>query len=145
MLSREAADHLAAYRWPGNVRELQNLCARWAITVAGGEIRSEDVPAHVRGGAGSGPEGAIGESLRGREDAIIRQTLLETGGHVAAAARRLAINKTTIYRWMKRWGVPTRKLQRAIEVADCPFGGRPPAQLRASRARQSRASSPQLH
>jgi transcriptional regulator with PAS, ATPase and Fis domain len=104
VLSREAADHLAAYGWPGNVRELQNLCARWAITVAGGEVRSEDVPAHVRGGAGLGSEGALGEGLRGREDAIIRQTLLETGGHVAAAARRLAINKTTIYRWMKRGG-----------------------------------------
>ena len=100
--SREAADRLVAYHWPGNVRELQNLCARWAVTVVGNEIRSEDVPAHVRGGAGSGSEGALGESLRGREDAIIHQTLLETGGHVAAAARRLAINKTTIYRWMKR-------------------------------------------
>ena len=103
-LSREAADLLAAFDWPGNIRELQNLCARWAITVAGREIRSEDLPAHIRGGAGPGPEGALRESLRGREDTIIRQTLLETGGHVAEAARRLAINKTTIYRRMKRWG-----------------------------------------
>jgi len=103
-LSREAADLLAAFDWPGNIRELQNLCARWAITVSGREIRSEDLPAHIRGGAGSGPKGALRESLRGREDTIIRQTLLETGGHVAEAARRLAINKTTIYRRMKRWG-----------------------------------------
>ena len=103
-LSSEAADLLAAFDWPGNIRELQNLCARWAITVVGREICSVDIPAHIRGPAGPGPKGALRESLRGREDTIIRQTLLETGGHVAEAARRLAINKTTIYRRMKRWG-----------------------------------------
>jgi transcriptional regulator with PAS, ATPase and Fis domain len=104
LLSREAADLLAAFHWPGNIRELQNVCARWAITVAGREIRSADLPAQIRDGAGPEPAGALGESLRGREDAIIRQALIETGGHVAEAARRLAINKTTIYRRMKRWG-----------------------------------------
>jgi transcriptional regulator of acetoin/glycerol metabolism len=102
-LSREAAARVAAYHWPGNVRELQNLCARWAITVTGPEVRPEDVPAHVRGGAGPKQESLPGDSLRSREDAIIQQALLETGGHVAEAARRLAINKTTIYRRMRRW------------------------------------------
>jgi DNA-binding NtrC family response regulator len=102
-LSPEAEAILGAYHWPGNIRELQNLCARWAITVAGREVRAADLPAHVRGGPAPGPGGAVRESLRGREDTIIRQTLLETGGHVAEAARRLSINKTTIYRRMKRW------------------------------------------
>jgi transcriptional regulator with PAS, ATPase and Fis domain len=103
-LSREAAARVAAYHWPGNVRELQNLCARWAITVTGPEVRPEDVPAHVRGGSGPAQEGTPDDSLRSREDEIIRRALQETGGHVAEAARRLAINKTTIYRRMKRWG-----------------------------------------
>jgi transcriptional regulator of acetoin/glycerol metabolism len=102
-LSSQAADLLVAFHWPGNIRELQNLCARWAITVTGGEVRSDDLPAHIRGAGGPGPEGAVRESLQGKEDTIIRQTLLETGGRVAEAARRLAINKTTIYRRMKRW------------------------------------------
>jgi transcriptional regulator of acetoin/glycerol metabolism len=102
-LSREAAQRLTAYHWPGNVRELQNLCARWAMIVSGSEIRAEHVPTHVHGGAAASPDGAQADDLRGREDAIIRQTLLDTGGHVAEAARRLGINKTTIYRRMKRW------------------------------------------
>jgi DNA-binding NtrC family response regulator len=101
--SSEAAQRLMAYHWPGNIRELQNLCARWAMTATGPEIRSEDIPSQVRGGLGPAPEAAAGTSLRVREDAIIRQTLAETGGHVAEAARRLAVNKTTIYRRMKRW------------------------------------------
>jgi transcriptional regulator with PAS, ATPase and Fis domain len=101
-LSREALEELTGYAWPGNIRELQNLCARWAITVTGSEVRAADVPAHVRRRA-PGPESG-GPSLRGREDAIIRQALADTGGQVAEAARRLGINKTTIYRRMKRWG-----------------------------------------
>jgi sigma-54 dependent transcriptional regulator, acetoin dehydrogenase operon transcriptional activator AcoR len=105
-LSREAAERVAAYHWPGNIRELQNLCARWAMTVARKDIRLQDVPAHVRGASGPRVDDALGGSLRKREDAIIRQTLLETGGRVAEAARRLGVNKTTLYRWMKRWGVP---------------------------------------
>jgi transcriptional regulator of acetoin/glycerol metabolism len=104
VLSRGAAARVTAYHWPGNVRELQNLCARWAITVTGPEVRPEDVPAHVRGGAGPAQEGPADDSLRSREDEIIRRALQETGGQVAEAARRLAINKTTIYRRMKRWG-----------------------------------------
>ena len=107
VVSREAATVLAGYRWPGNVRELQNLCSRWAVTVSGREVRLQDLPAHVRGGTGAGaPDAARGGTLRGREDAIIEHTLIETGGHVAEAARRLGVNKTTIYRWMKRSGRP---------------------------------------
>jgi DNA-binding NtrC family response regulator len=105
-LSREAADLLAAHHWPGNIRELQNLCARWSITVTGAEVRPEDVPAHIGAGSTPAPGSAPRESLRGREDTIIQQTLLETGGRVAEAARRLSINKTTIYRRMKRWRSP---------------------------------------
>lgn len=106
VVSREAAVVLAAYAWPGNVRELQNLCARWAVTVTGREVRPQDLPSHVHAGAAPASDAVPDVTLRGREDAIIQHTLLETGGHVAEAARRLGVNKTTIYRWMKRTGRP---------------------------------------
>jgi transcriptional regulator with PAS, ATPase and Fis domain len=101
--SPEAVQRLLSYHWPGNIRELQNLCARWAMTVTGREIRAADVPLQVRGGPERSAEAEAGLTLRGQEDAIIRQTLLETGGSVTEAARRLSVNKTTIYRRMKRW------------------------------------------
>jgi transcriptional regulator with PAS, ATPase and Fis domain len=117
-LSKAATERLVHYAWPGNVRELQNLCARWAITVGSDVVGLEDIPGHVseRGLPLGDP---VGHGLRGREDAIIRETLLQTGGNVAEAARILAINKTTIYRWMKRWGVHKEKLQTANGVAHC--------------------------
>jgi transcriptional regulator with PAS, ATPase and Fis domain len=101
--SPECAQRILAYHWPGNIRELQNLCARLAMTAGGREIRVEELPPQLREGPARGAEPVAGATLRGREDAIIRQTLAETGGHVAEAARRLAVNKTTIYRRMKRW------------------------------------------
>jgi DNA-binding NtrC family response regulator len=115
-IAPEAARRLVAYHWPGNIRELENLCARWVVTADGAEIGLRDLPAHVRGGgAPAGHEAGSSQSLRCKEDSIIRQTLIETGGRVAEAARRLAINKTTIYRRMKRW--PSE------QVAACNPGG----------------------
>jgi excisionase family DNA binding protein len=116
-LSRPAAERLMAYSWPGNVRELQNLCARWAITVEGDLVGPKDVPGHIAEPSVSGDGPSNG--LRGQEDFIIRNTLTQTGGNVAEAARRLAINKTTIYRWMKRGRLRAGKLQGAKAVADC--------------------------
>ena len=101
----EVAARLEAYQWPGNVRELRNLCARWVVTVEGGEVRPEDVPRHVR----EAPEARPGHraprrrGLRQTEDAIIRQALQESGGRVGEAARRLDVARTTIYRRLKRW------------------------------------------
>jgi len=117
-LSRPATERLMAYSWPGNVRELQNLCARWAMTVEADAVSPEDIPGYVAE-ATSLPESPTGRGLRSQEDAIIRQTLAQAGGNVAEAARRLGINKTTIYRWMKRWGLRSGKLQCANGVAEC--------------------------
>lgn len=117
-LSKAVTERLVHYSWPGNVRELQNLCARWAITVGSDVVGFEDVPGHVAE-RGLPPGSPSGHGLRGREDAIIRETLSQTGGNVAEAARVLAINKTTIYRWMKRWGLRKEKLQTANAVAHC--------------------------
>jgi sigma-54 dependent transcriptional regulator, acetoin dehydrogenase operon transcriptional activator AcoR len=103
-LQPEVAACLEGYQWPGNVRELRNLCARWAVTVQGQEVRPDDVPRHVRGAAEARPSMRPDRGgLRQSEDAIIRQALLESGGRVGEAARRLDVARTTIYRRLKRW------------------------------------------
>lgn len=104
----EVAACLEAYHWPGNVRELRNLCARWVVTVEGREVRPEDVPRHVREALetrSSATRPGRG-GLRQSEDAIIKQALLESGGRVGEAARRLDVARTTIYRRLKRWNAP---------------------------------------
>lgn len=99
-VSPEVADCLRAYSWPGNIRELQNVCTRWALTVEGAEILLQHVAGHIREAFPLKPLAHGG--LRTAEDAIIRRTLMEAGGNVGEAARRLGIAKTTIYRRLKR-------------------------------------------
>ena len=99
-VSPEVADCLRAYSWPGNIRELRNVCTRWALTVEGAEILLQHVAGHIREAVPLKPFADGG--LRRAEDAIIRRTLMETGGDVGEAARRLGIAKTTIYRRLKR-------------------------------------------
>jgi len=101
----EVAACLEAYHWPGNVRELRNLCARWAVTVEGRAVALDDIPRHVRDAVERRPRGTHADrgGLRQSEDAIIKQALLESGGRVGEAARRLDVARTTIYRRLKRW------------------------------------------
>jgi transcriptional regulator of acetoin/glycerol metabolism len=95
---------LRRYRWPGNARELRNLCARWAAVVEGERVEPGHLPAHIKVGLQDpiGTETNAAAGLHDMKDRLIRRTLEECGGHVGEAARRLGIDRTTIYRRMKR-------------------------------------------
>lgn len=106
-LSAEVMSRLQAYAWPGNVRELRNLCSRWALMAAGEEIALNDLPAHLRMPLSTPVAGTVHtvaeQGLHEIKDALIRQALQEAGGCISRAASRLGINRTTVYRRMKRW------------------------------------------
>jgi DNA-binding NtrC family response regulator len=102
-LSETTARCLMAYRWPGNIRELRNLCARWVLTVEGVEILPEHLPPYVRTAADNLPlSSEVATDLRGLQYDLIRRTLEQTGGNMTEAARRLGIDRTTLYRYKKR-------------------------------------------
>ena len=102
-ISEAAARCLMAYRWPGNIRELRNLCARWVLTVEGTEILPEHLPPYVRAAADNLPTSSqVATDLRGLQYDLIRRTLEQTGGNVTEAARRLGVDRTTLYRYKKR-------------------------------------------
>jgi two-component system response regulator AtoC len=102
-ISEPAARCLMAYRWPGNIRELRNLCARWVLTVEGTEILPEHLPSYVRAAADNlPPSSEVATDLRGLQYDLIRRTLEQTGGNVTEAARRLGVDRTTLYRYKKR-------------------------------------------
>jgi two-component system nitrogen regulation response regulator NtrX len=105
-----AAEALKAYRWPGNVRELRNIVERLVILVDQEEIDRSDLPAVVRGGSAPGslviPDYA---SLKeGREDferRLIQKKIRETGGNITRAAELLGLERTSLYRKMKQYGI----------------------------------------
>jgi len=68
-------------------------------------VALDDIPRHVRDAVERRPRGTLADrgGLRQSEDAIIKQALLESGGRVGEAARRMDVARTTIYRRLKRW------------------------------------------
>jgi DNA-binding NtrC family response regulator len=94
--------------WPGNVRELENTVNRLAIFAPTGEITLADVDTETqrtpeREEAISTP--AAPDRLLELERQHILQILKQTGGNRSEAARRLGIERKTLYRKALRLGI----------------------------------------
>lgn len=106
----DALATLERYHWPGNVRELQNVVERAVLLGKGPVITLADLPADVRGSTGfiaAGPVGkkTLKEALEGPERQIIREVLESNNWNRNATADQLGINRTTLYKKMKRLGL----------------------------------------
>jgi DNA-binding NtrC family response regulator len=99
-LSDSARDELLGHAFPGNVRELKAVVELAAVLAEGDLIQ----PAHLplldsRPVVEIGPNSAL--SLRAQTTAIVQRCLDEMQGDVQAAATRLSIGKSTIYRMIQ--------------------------------------------
>ncbi len=103
-LSREALADLMNYDWPGNIRELQNAIEHAFILCHGGLIQPQHLPSPLRE-ACAGTDGIpAGLTLAEVENRMIKEALARNNGQKLAAARELGIDKTTLWRKMKRIG-----------------------------------------
>jgi DNA-binding NtrC family response regulator len=107
-----ADDALAAltrYGWPGNVRELQNVIERAVLLGKGDVVRLEDLPASLASSRSATLEPVGGRSLKqaleGPERQIILEVLEGNQWNRHATAEALGINRTTLYKKMKRLGL----------------------------------------
>jgi len=102
----EAEEMLKAYGWPGNVRELENVIDRALVLAEDGRVTLEDLPpAMVRAAAPGRTRseipysgGSLREQLRTVEHGIILRAIEEAGGDRRAAAERLEIGLSSLYR-----------------------------------------------
>jgi DNA-binding NtrC family response regulator len=128
--SKEAMALLERYDYPGNVRELENAIQH-AVTLSEGRgLGPADLPAAIRSprllprAAASAADGA-GEAAAATErartalleqrdrlslDEVTREhvvrVLARHHGNATAAAKQLGLSRTTMWRLLKRWGVP---------------------------------------
>ena len=92
---------MAAMPWPGNLRQMVGLLRSFmALGEVGSTLTINDLPADVkRQRVASLPRGTdLSGSLHDMEQKAIDIALASCGGNVAAAARKLGVSRSTIYR-----------------------------------------------
>ena len=108
-IAPEAMKILQQYAWPGNVRELQNVISRAILLGSSETIGPEDLPANLTSAASFPTVRSTGqtlkEALEGPERQIILDVLQANGWNRNATADTLGINRTTLYKKMKRLGL----------------------------------------
>jgi len=109
-ISNDAMHALMTYTWPGNVRELENAIQR-AVAMADGEtIAREDLPPEISAMDATHQEEAF--RLENVEQSHICHILRICRGNQREAARLLGIDKTTLWRKLKKYG-----MQNAVDVS----------------------------
>jgi two-component system, NtrC family, nitrogen regulation response regulator NtrX len=104
-LTRPALTLLAALPWRGNALELRALLERLILLAPGGLIRLEDVLAHTQLEGSVSPTGYDATLRHARakfERDYIAAVLQQHRGRIADAARVLGIQRTNLYRKMRR-------------------------------------------
>ena len=100
--SSEVMETLIAHSWPGNVRELENVIEH-AVTIAKQDkILTKDLPQYLLLRPLPMQEFA---TLQDYEKNLILKTLQETNWNKHKAAKKLNINRSTLYGKIKRYGL----------------------------------------
>jgi DNA-binding NtrC family response regulator len=106
-ISLEAMAILESHDFPGNVRELENIIERGVAINTGQSIEVAHLPDNLRelgARAFRKKEGRI-SSLEEQERAYIRWVLNEVGGNQTLAAQLLGINRVSLWRKLKAYGI----------------------------------------
>jgi DNA-binding NtrC family response regulator len=107
-MSTKVLAALMRHDWPGNVRELENVVLSMSIMAMGNRINEEDLPTELadeEGGQLRSLDFVAPQSLEEIEAYFIRKTLREQGGDRTLSAEILGIDKSTLWRKMKRYNI----------------------------------------
>ncbi len=107
--SADVLEQFRAYAWPGNVRELENIVQR-AVTFAEGEsIGLDDLPTNFQRKVEyeekffTGQIQSLSDLIAEVEKFHIERALVETDGQRTETARRLGIDRRTLYDKIKKY------------------------------------------
>lgn len=110
--SEHAMQAMQRYRWPGNVRELVNVVERAVVLTKNGVIQVGDLPEQVRSEESNldalhfqGPGNHLKAALANPEKQLILDALELHGWNRQDTAAALGINRTTLYKKMKKHGI----------------------------------------
>jgi len=109
-LSDQALAALEHYHWPGNVRELENTLHRAVILTKDNIIRPSDLPAAIASAvttpaASRYQARSLKVALEQTEREVIASALKANNYNRQATAEALQIERTTLYKKIKRFGL----------------------------------------
>ncbi|MCK4294725.1 MAG: sigma-54-dependent Fis family transcriptional regulator [Planctomycetes bacterium] len=107
----ETMEYLERYSWPGNVRELENVIERAALLSKSKFIGADDLPEAIKLEQNQLKRAfepmSLKEAMVEPEKNIIRQALEANNWNRQETAKALQINRTTLFKKMKRYGLYT--------------------------------------
>jgi sigma-54 dependent transcriptional regulator, acetoin dehydrogenase operon transcriptional activator AcoR len=103
-LSHDTLAIFMNHDWPGNIRELENAIEHAFILCPGGLIQPRHLPEHLRPEAQAGPS-LTGLTLEEVEKRALWEALERNAWRRLATARELGIDKNTLRRKIKRFGL----------------------------------------
>lgn len=115
-VSADTMQIMMNYDWPGNIRELENIMERAVILDTDGVIGSDDLPELLVGNAmasfdtkitnGAAVGGiSLKDALEKPEKVYILQVMKESGWNKKKAAKKLGVNRTTLYNKLKKYNL----------------------------------------
>jgi transcriptional regulator with PAS, ATPase and Fis domain len=109
VLNERAKLFIGSYEWPGNVRELRNYIERLVVT-AREDLITAEAAERILGPADKGAAYSRPAGSKGSEKQRIINMLGETKYNQKEAAKRLGINRSTLYRKLKSLNIEINKL-----------------------------------
>jgi PAS domain S-box-containing protein len=107
-ISEDVLDILMKYDYPGNVRELENFIEYAFVLCHGSIVEVQHLPRELLDAAfrsNNEKTKPASSPLKQAETKAILEALRKHGGNRRKAANHLGINKTTLWRKMKKYGI----------------------------------------
>jgi two-component system response regulator AtoC len=114
-VSDDAIRILMNYNWPGNIRELENVIERAVILDTDGVITNDDLPKLLVDNTSEFFDMEVSDNmtgtvflkdvLKGPERLHISRIIKEVGGNKNEAAKKLGVNRTTLYNKLKKYNL----------------------------------------
>jgi transcriptional regulator with PAS, ATPase and Fis domain len=104
VLAPETLALLLQHDWPGNVRELENALEHAQVLSRGGRILAAHLPPEITRHHSSGPLRSVPRHSQ-REEQLLDAALRRHGWNRTRAARDLGIDRTTLWRKIREYGL----------------------------------------